>query len=277
MVYRKMQGFSSRSESLRVPIEWDYGLKTNSSKKTLAFAFAPCYDARVIDLGGIMSPNYKAKKCATCGDLFTPTTPRVMYCSEECRRGTAVCSVCGKTFLKKGNTTGLYCSPECWYAKPNKNDHPELECPICERTFVERQPGQKYCSTFCAHAARRTPLQTAFCENCGNKMEFKIGRSKRFCSRKCHNESTGKDWQEKPIGHKHLGPNGYVVIKVGRGHPGAYAAGTMLEHRYVMQEKLGRPLENGEHVHHINGDRTDNRPENLELWKGAHPPGVRVT
>jgi hypothetical protein len=59
-------------------------------------------------------------------------------------------------------------------------------------------------------------------------------------------------------------------------HPNARQDGTLFEHVVVMSEMLGRPLLPGEEVHHINGVRDDNRPENLELWSTSQPAGQRV-
>jgi len=70
--------------------------------------------------------------------------------------------------------------------------------------------------------------------------------------------------------------DGYVRI-LKPNHPNANARRYVLEHIYIMSEHIGRPLEKGETVHHKNGIKTDNRIENLELWRKNHVSGQRIS
>lgn len=67
-------------------------------------------------------------------------------------------------------------------------------------------------------------------------------------------------------GGRHVNKDGYVELYT-PDHPRAHKhTRYVLEHRLVMEQVIGRYLEPGEVVHHKNGDKTDNRPENLELF-----------
>lgn len=141
-------------------------------------------------------------------------------------------------------------------------------CDICGSDLSSTQ--SKFCCLSCngkAHSHGRDEIRP--CLNCGTDVIVKPHllenyNKGKYCSRACKSE------HRRAVGS--VDDNGYTRIYVNLpGEPKKTGA----QHRKVMEEVLGRPLRPDETVHHKNGKRSDNRPENLELWTGNHGPGVR--
>ena len=179
------------------------------------------------------------------------------------------CSQCSKPLSGQQNS---FCSHACWYE--SRRWDRDANCEACGKAFQKKYRAQRCCSTECGHTVKRADRMCK-CENCGLAFERPHGRTdRRFCSRSCamHNRVRVGQIRSHPEGAQFKHMNGYVMEK----RDGKW----VMQHRLVMEQTLGRPLLPTERVHHKNGNRQDNRPENLELWTGAtskkDPHGVRV-
>lgn len=104
------------------------------------------------------------------------------------------------------------------------------------------------------------------------------GNSKQPTSSTCRTcQPTALDANGNWRGGKTFHKAGYVMRRV-PGHPRARVSSPyVFEHILVMEEKIGRNLLSDESVHHLNGVKDDNRPENLELWVRPQPSGIRLS
>lgn len=104
-----------------------------------------------------------------------------------------------------------------------------------------------------------------------------MNRQKRLCSTECRALFRRVAYQRKHADQsisRRVARHGYIRLIV----PGTNGRSSLdiLEHRYVMEQRLGRKLYAEETVHHVNGNRQDNRLENLELFSSRHGPGQRI-
>lgn len=157
-------------------------------------------------------------------------------------------------------------------------------CEICGKDKTTR-PSRvgKFCSKECTaiYNSNRLDTQTyKSCEVCGDQFKTKPSHlsTRRTCSKKCSgdlkviegkdcgtwNTQNGHDKSHNWKGGRRVHEDGYVLIRLEDGSE-------VYEHRYVMEQKLGRKLDTHEHVHRKDEDKQNNDPFNLELMsKPAH-------
>ena len=221
------------------------------------------------------------KQCQHCGKNYPCSNARAhksMFCSITCNNKFRVkprinytCETCGDEFMARPDhgEARRFCSRKCFLAACIQPE--EKACENCGSMFtairsstVTRGDGRRlYCTAKCAHEHRRH-FEERPCAHCG-KMFYpgttvKNNRQK-VCSYKCMSKFyTGVNshaykrgaFVSKQSDHK-------MVLAKLPGYIGKYTA----EHRLVAGKCLGRLLERGEVVIHINNQGQDNRPENL--------------
>ena len=184
----------------------------------------------------------------------------------------------------KAHALGMCKSHYCrrWYTLSRPESKPKPPKPLtCIAEGCEKQVSAKDLCKF--HYERQrlgkpiippVKVKTTVCsvEECDREP-----KAREMCSLHYHQwraQVTRGQRQSQPIGSRRTNANGYIEVKVrpvnGRDR------GWETEHRLLMAEAIQRPLYPDEEVHHKNGDRSDNRLDNLELWSRSQPSGQRV-
>lgn len=185
-----------------------------------------------------------------------------------------------------------YCSKhyECWRKYGNalhrepwrSRKHADRICRLhaCGRAFEPTSARQNYCTPACRMEGLGGCTVVDGTERCD-----RAARTRGMCG--MHYNRTLRMGQAGPLAPLPKHPNAGKSWRNNQGYLVVHRDGRdILEHRYLFELVLGRPLLSEETVHHCNNQPDDNRTDgpvdseyrsgNLQLWSGSQPPGGRV-
>lgn len=205
------------------------------------------------------------RMCSICNEIKdTPYSNVCRSCYNYFRnltrssRPDKICLTCQKSF----NNDGKICRP-CYQNDRNKKTR-SIACNGCGRSgLIHRNIPEKLCIK--CDRKKKEDSDPTLAEKRRDYL-MKYSRKKKGTDLEAPKRIKKGRWKTS---------QGYIMIWK-PDHPNCDVNGCIREHTFVMTEKLGRPLKEGENVHHINGIRDDNRIENLELWHRGQCPGQRL-
>ena len=234
----------------------------------------------------------ETRECAHCGKSLTRLVSQIRgqswYCDHRCqaahapsriteRRTIKVAKVCdcGKPFETYPSVDKRHCSRSC-----SSRFHPKkpktgalVPCEQCGTEFwrIVSNTDARFCSKSCHDDSQRREQVIKACGWCGKTLTLKPSQAAiQFCSQRCAGESKIR----RPLLREHNGrrarldQHGYVLVWQ-PDHPApASLKGWVYEHRLAAAASMGRPLTSDEQVDHINRDKADNRPDNLQVLDG---------
>lgn len=193
---------------------------------------------------------------------------------------TTACGRCGTEFPTRRVRPARFCSRRCARMRDADPRLAKAKPPEDLRRYRQDPDGRWW---YVPSGGKPCTCKVNTCRFCG--IDYVISpyhaKNSRYCSRSCSAKDQPELRGEKARRWKggRINRRGYILAyapdhpSIGKGTTRRY----VLEHRLVMEQMLGRYLEPHEKVHHINGIRDDNRPENLELWTTGHSmPGKRA-